>query len=279
MPAMNLRQLARIDDPYFQFVREERHMAAVLFHLLNYKDNAERALQSVERDWKINPGEFGIYLEYSYPRDLWHKMESNQRKRGVIIEILGSRGFDTSRLASLNSEHDFNAFFIETPRASVDYIQSPANWSLAQIEQSLPSPTCNNDLLIACKIKWAFKAKPDIVIHADREHALCLELKLESGESSYPSEASEKKLLRKRGLFGEKEKRLPLPMKQTHLQKFLMADLLGLDCRFRYISRGKESGNECLSWSEFLGMLEPLPNPPPYIQAALNSMASHRNAE
>jgi hypothetical protein len=269
---MNLRQLAGIDEPYFQFDREERHLAAILFHLLNHKDNAERALRSTEREWKINPVEFGVYLEYSYPRDLWNKMqvkaESNNRKRDVIIGMLGSHGFDTSKLASLKQEKDFNAFFIEPHRASRDYIQSPANWSLTRIANSLPSQGSNSDLVTACKIKWAFKAKPDIVIHADREHALCIELKLESGEGSYPSEAGEKKLVRERGLFAER-KALSLPMSQTDLQRFLMTELLGLDCRFRFITRHRTSGTECVSWSDFLGLFEPLPTPPPYIVAAL----------
>lgn len=275
---VNLRQLVGIDEPYFQFDREERHLAAILFHLLNHKDNAASALRSAEHDWKINPAEFGIYLEYSYPRDLWNKLgvkaESNNHKRDVIIGMLGGHGFDINKLASLSREKDFNGFFIETQRASSDYIQSPANWSLAQIANSLPSIDSNSDLMTACKVKWAFKAKPDIVIHADRERALCIELKLESGEGSYPSDASEKKLLRKRGLFAEK-KALPLPMTQTDLQKFLMTELLGLDCRFRFITRHETSGAECVSWSDFLGLLEPLPTPPPYIVAALKGAERH----
>src|SRR5437016_4481837 len=145
--SMNLRQLARIDEPYFQLDREERHLAGILFHLLNYKDNVALALQSVEAGWNINPAEFGVYLEYSYPRDLWNKMEvkdggrngaeSNKHKRDVIIEMLGSQGFDTSKLASRKQVKDFNSFFIEAPRPSSLYIQSPANWSLAQIADSL----------------------------------------------------------------------------------------------------------------------------------------------
>jgi hypothetical protein len=269
---MNLRQLVGIDEPYFQLDREERHLAAILFCILNYKDNAERALHSGDLNWNINPAEFGIYLEYSYPRDLWNKMgvkaESNNRKRDVIIELLGSHGFDTSRITSLKQEKDFNAFFIDDIRASDRYIESPANWRLTQLARSLPAKSDDNDLLTACKIKWAFKAKPDIVIHGDREHALCIELKLESDESSYPSEPDEKKLLRDRGLFAPK-KVLPLPMSQTDLQKFLMTDLLGLDCRFLFITRHKTSSAECLSWFDFLSLLQPLPTPPSYIRAAL----------
>src|SRR5271157_753479 len=138
---MNLRQLVGIDEPYFQFGREERHLAGILFHLLNHKDNAERVIRSVEPDWRINPAEFGVYLEYSYPRDLWRKMElreggrnspqSNDHKRAVIVGTLESQLFDTGKLAWLRQAKvaDFNEFFVGTRRASGDYIESPANWS------------------------------------------------------------------------------------------------------------------------------------------------------
>src|SRR5271163_1288764 len=103
---MNLRQLVGIDDLYFQFDREERHLAAILFHILNHEDNAELALHSADNNWNLNKAEFGIYLEYSYPRDLWNKIEvkaeSNKRKRDVIIGMLGSQGFDTTRLTALS---------------------------------------------------------------------------------------------------------------------------------------------------------------------------------
>ncbi len=274
---MNLRQLVGIDEPYFQFDREERHLAGILFHLLNHKDNAERLLCSAAPGWRINPAEFGVYLEYSYARDLWNQMgakaESNNHKRDVIIGMLGSHGFDTTKLASLTQVKDFNEFFIESRHASRDYIQSPANWSLKQVAGSLPLPDSNNDLLTACKIKWAFKAKPDLVIHADRQHALCIELKLESGEGSYPSEGEEKKLLRDRDLFAEGKTR-PLPMSQTDLQKFLMTQLLGFDCQFRFITRYQKTGTECVSWGELLRLLEPLPTLPPYVEAALKNAAN-----
>jgi hypothetical protein len=236
---MNLRQLVGNDAPYFEFDREERHLAAILLHLLNHKDNAERVLHSAAPEWKTNPAEFGIYFEYSYPRDLWDRMEvkanSNAHKREVITAALGKHGFDVDRLIALETVLEFNGFFVQ-PRPSRDFIQSPANWSLSQIANSLPSLESNADLLTACKIKWAFKVKPDLVIHADRDHALCLELKLECGEGSHPSAGREKKLLRDRELFGE-GRRFPLPMSQTELQRFLMRDLLGLDCRFKFITR------------------------------------------
>ena len=213
-------------------------------------------------DWNINRAEFGIYLEYSHPRDLWNKLEvkaeSNKLKRAVIIGLLGSHGFDIAKLASLDRVEDFNFFFVGH-RASRDYIESPANWSVTQLATSLPtSESDNQDLVTACKIKWGFRVKPDIVIHADRSRALCLELKLESTEGSYPSAGAEKKLMRDRGLFAQ-GKTAPLPMSQTFVQKFLMSELLGLDCRFRFITRHTTSSDELVSWRGFLGLLEPLP--------------------
>lgn len=182
----NLRQLIEIANrPLFEFNREECHLAAILFHILNYKDNAARALNSTKRGWEINPNEFGIYFDYSYPRDLWNKLnakdkaQANGRKRRVIFEMLACRGFETEKLAQIKEMRDFNGFFINRP--SRDHIQSPANWDLARIAESLPS---DSQFEIACKIKWAFKVKPDIVIHANNEQALCIELKLESGEGS-----------------------------------------------------------------------------------------------
>jgi hypothetical protein len=263
---MDLRQLVESDEPYFQFDREERHYAAILFHILNHEDNAELALRSADRNWNLNKSEFGIYLEYSYPRDLWNKFEvkteSNKRKRDVIIGMLASQGFDTTRLTAHTQEEDFNRFFIGR-RGSREYVESPANWSLTQLARSLPSESDNKDLVTACMIKWAFRAKPDIVIHADCKRALCIELKLESGESSYPANGAERKLLYDRGLH---------LIKQTDLQRFLMTKLLGFDCRFRFITRHTTSSEECVSWRDFLRPLKPLPNPPRYVEEALKNV-------
>jgi hypothetical protein len=62
-------------------------------------------------------------------------------------------------------------------------------------------------------------------------------------------------------------------MSQTDLQKLLMTELLGLDCRFRFITRHATSGTECVAWNDFLELLKPLPPLPRYIVAALNKVA------
>jgi hypothetical protein len=50
-----------------------------------------------------------------------------------------------------------------------------------------------------------------------------------------------------------------------------MKDLLGLDCHFRFITSNSKSNNEHIYWGDFLQLLEPLPDLPPYMQAALEN--------
>jgi hypothetical protein len=230
------------DQPYYQFNREERHLAGILFYILNHRGYVERLLKTVPAQWPwdINEKEFGIYLEYSYPRDLWHRMGlekgesgSNRRKREAIVAMLVNRGFDANNLSSIKAVKEFNAFFIGQSRASGEYIQSPANWQLKHISNNLAR---NSDLIVATKIKWAFRVKPDIVIHTDNQHALCLELKLEASEGYYPSVSAEKQILIDRDLFASGHSK-PFPIRQRELQTFLMKDLVGLDCCFRFVTR------------------------------------------
>jgi len=294
---MNLRQLVGIDEPYFKFNREERHYAAILFHILNHADNAERALRSVQSDWKPKDGEFGIYLEYSYARDIWHGLDFthgdkvrisdseavnavNRRKIDSILKILGQLQFDPT-IVPQTSVRDFNAFFIGQSRASTKYIQSPANWHLPAFFESVTHAyngrsdgLATHALEGVCKFKWAFRIKPDIVIHADNDRALCIELKFESAEGRYPPAGMERKLLQRRKLFAEPHSPT-FGVGQTELQKFLMSELLGLDCRYLLITRHEKSDGRCIPWGEFLARLEIPSNPPQYIAEALRNFEEH----
>jgi hypothetical protein len=149
---MNLRDLINTSSaperPYYEFNREERHLAGILFFILNQPGVLERALPALDCNWKMNKEEFGIYLEYSYPRDLWYAMSTkpidlvavNRRKCEVILHLL-----DTAEEPGISAFHvllqdgvitrDFNAFFIDEHRASHEYIQSPANWNLKRLAE------------------------------------------------------------------------------------------------------------------------------------------------
>jgi hypothetical protein len=62
-----LREPSARDLAYYRFNREERHLAAILFHILNHPGYVERLLKIVPAPWPwtINEKEFGIYLEYT----------------------------------------------------------------------------------------------------------------------------------------------------------------------------------------------------------------------
>jgi hypothetical protein len=184
--------------------------------------------------------------------------------------MLVNHGFDATSLSSIKGVKKFNAFFIGHTRSSAEYVQSPANWQLRWLSDSLAR---ESDLIVACKIKWAFRVKPDIVIHADNQHSLCIELKLDSLEGYYPAASAEKQILVERGLFAAGHTK-PFPIYQRDLQKFLMRDLLGLDCSFRFITRSNSSDSDCLTWSNLLEALKPLPDLPLYMHTALE-MAGH----
>jgi hypothetical protein len=233
------------DKPFFMINREERHLAAILFHLLARSENVARLLEHIKCYWELDPESYEVYFEYSYMRDLWYNIKENSDKLSVIINPLAKIGVSDALLIKLKgytTPHEFNQFFIgKTSSASGNnfnlnrHIQSPANWRLPEFEKYIKN---DDDLVAVCKLKWAFRVKPDLVIHTDRDHAICIELKLESGESFYPSRGNEKTLLRKRGLYCAGG-RCKFPVSQTALQKFMMETLLRLKCRFLLVTRSE----------------------------------------
>jgi len=258
---LNLRELinrVRPDtaEPYYKLNREERHLGAILFHLLQHKPNCEWLLKSAGcngQGWDIVEDHFGIYFEYSYPRDLWsslnkcEKRDVNERKREIILEMLRICGATEGLLSHLKpiNEQAFNQFFVgnnkkadgEDQTADLGRnLQSPANWRLARFDQSLKDAgfVDDADLIAVCKLKWSFRIKPDIVIQTDNNRALCVELKLESGEGSYPSDGAEKKLLEERF---KKDYSSNFPVRQRRLQEFLMTKLLGIESRFLLVHK------------------------------------------
>lgn len=69
---------------------------------------------------------------------------------------------------------ELNEFFGAVPVASREYIQMPGKWS---IERFAPHILDDDAFLRTCRFKWAFDAKPDIVIHTTHDAALRVEAK------------------------------------------------------------------------------------------------------
>jgi len=240
----NIREYADITENYSYFNREERNLVAVLYYLLLKPDNMERFLELVDKDIEIVQDQFGVYVEYSYLRDLWYKLKGNDEKRGLIRNFLALR---CGQEVFERSLFEFNRFFGAVPKPSQNYIQSPATWSLPRFAENIHD---NDDLLNVCKFKWSFKAKPDVVIHTSRDTAICIEAKSESGEGSYPQKDDEKKIFNQRDI-----KRIG----QTELQKYFMEDLLGVRTHFVFLVRKgvpSSDSHKILTWKQVFDCLD-----------------------
>lgn len=227
----NLREAFGVTEPYSKFNREERHVVAMLFHTLMLGDNLQRFLKVVACEMEADPEKTEIFVEYSYLRDLWAKCsrmsadeaEANAKKRKAILD--GIQPKDRSDLEEM-SEAEFNAYFGAVPKASTKFIQSPATWSIGRFATNIADREVFDR---ACRFKWAFRIKPDLVIQPSPDRALCVEAKWESGEGSYPTAKSEIDEFDQRG-FEDR-------VSQTTLQKFMMRELLGLEADFVYLVR------------------------------------------
>lgn len=254
----SLRELAGFKS-YGDVVREERFFCAVLFHLLL---SCERALEAflklcrVETDG-LDLGKVRVYVEYAMARDLWHTLEEsaepNENKKKFIqayVPLLSEK-------ANILEIGTFNERIVAGP-VSCKHIQSPGRWDLKEIYKLLksvePNNICDEEFRMACRLKWAFNVKPDMVIEVDENRVVCIEAKMESGEANYSIDALPDDA---KGKF---------TANQTEIQKFLMTDILGFEKdKFHQVflsksNKGKQGEPVFLTWAEvFDKVLEAIP--------------------
>jgi hypothetical protein len=247
----HLRGLLDFNGSYHLVNREERNLAAILYHLLMKRENLEKFLQKV--DCKHPISDWSMYFEYAFLRDLWNSIDKlprnvqkeNALKRQIILDLLNP---DNSKFLATCSVRDFNAYFGGGKHPSPDYIQSPKTWSIIKFHTSISEQP--HEFLKICKFKWAFNAKPDLVIHPSADKAICIEAKFESNEGAYPTNPAEKKIFQQLGI--------PL-QNQTEVQEYLMRTLLGLDTQFVFLVKKKGEAkcadHKMITWSEaFAGL-------------------------
>jgi len=97
--------------------------------------------------------------------------------------------------------------------------------------------------------KWSFNIKPDIVIHTDKNTALCIEAKYKSGEGQYPSSKEDKAIFNERKID---------KVGQTILQKYMMEDLLGIKTKFMFLvsKKIKSDSHKVMVWKEAFELLD-----------------------
>lgn len=239
---MNIREIAGLNPNYFEINREERNHAAVLFAALCIPGNAEKFLESCGLSTKLDP-EFGIYFEYAFLRDLWNGIDEDQTKIDVIRKLLNIEGINEILELQVS---DINQKFGASGRGNSDKIQFPGTWAITKYHENFGNDA---EFVKVCKFKWSFNIKPDIVFHRDKNNAVCIEAKYQSGEGSYPSSPRDKQIFATRGLP---------TIGQTELQKYMMEELLGLKTEFIFLVSKKESSDthDVITWRDAFSDLD-----------------------
>lgn len=227
--------------------REERNWCAILYHLLLLDNNVNSLLKLAKINWTAD-STAEIYVEYSFLRDLWNSVSDQERKRRFLLDVLGYPEDDSLRTVSCET---FNERFGATPKASVKKIQSPSTWSMDRYSEYGHT---NERFEKISNLKWAFKAKPDIVVTLPGKGTLCIEAKFESSEAKYPQRRKERDFFRQRGLS---------LVNQTDVQKRVF-ELLGIDAEFRFLVDGRvQKANESvMTWQNVFDAMDKRGLPP-----------------
>lgn len=240
----DIRSFWKWKRQFADFGREERNLTGVFYHTLLQPGNLEKFLQLINSKQAVVQNEFGVYLEYTYLRDLWHCLSDDEQKRELITTFVRLKKPDN--IAYLNTPQ-FNEHFGVVSSASRTHIQSPGRWSLKKYHHNFRD---NDDLLNVSKFKWSFNAKPDVVIHTSVSSCICIEAKLESREGSYPQDSDEKKIFNDRGLHR---------VGQTDLQRFMMKELLGYETEFVFLVKNaarSSGGAATVQWCDVFDILD-----------------------
>lgn len=241
---VNFRDAVNWTDGYHTINREERNLAAIFYHALLLGDNLSRFLDLIGYEHPVDPGEFAVFFEYAYLRDLWSETCRDHDMREVILTLLDLP--NREELEGMTTL-EFNRHFGAVPKPSTRYIQSPGNWSIQRYKDTIDDDAY---FLKVCRFKWAFNAKPDIVIHTSHDRAVCIEAKFASGEGHYPSNPRE---------IAEFERRRLRRVSQTELQAYMMGELLGIQARYVFLvsdAAATASGFATITWSQVFDHLD-----------------------
>lgn len=176
---------------FFEVNREERNYGFLLFSSLIYESRFRQEFIKIIKQHssclseKIDDSDsVDIYAEASLFRDYWFNLgnqkvytqETHQSRLITISEILD--------LFSVNSRIIGNYDLFWTGEIMRSKLWYPGKWETAKIQKIQQQERLKNNELL--RIRWAFNAKPDILITAN-SWAAFIELKVESsiGENQH----------------------------------------------------------------------------------------------
>jgi hypothetical protein len=286
----NLRGLLPLDDSkptYADYCREERNFAAILYAQLLRPEGLQHFLGRLKGIGPIEqPERAEVFFEYAHARDLWHRFGKQFGGKDPAAKRRRDEGYRQAILALIEappglrnaltgrSIAKFNKFFLGRRRASEREIQMPNQWDerlmgkWARIARKCrwytdtDTDEAREFAKRICRLKWAFNAKADLVIHLPDNKAVCVEIKVASGESVY------------RAGPGKNSFKLT----QTKLQRYVLEELLGYETRFVLLtpSEVKPRRHKCdlkepqrLTWSEVLKGLPDHDDELPFVERML----------
>ncbi|HLZ07977.1 MAG TPA: hypothetical protein VKT80_05265 [Chloroflexota bacterium] len=217
--------VADLARTYFVFNREERQFCALLAHqLLQRGENLRKFLVLVDEHMprstkpllmglenaKIDQAQ--IYVEFAFLRDRWDlfntkeprdtpittKEAINAKKHAFLLALMKGvpalKTFMNSREWCLEPAK-FNWNFMGNVQKKIaGTVASPVHWRLDALQVLTGAESSSDEktkllFLDLCRFKWAFNIKPDVVIILPNQRVICVEAKLLSRESQYPSES------------------------------------------------------------------------------------------
>ncbi len=228
------------DSPYFQFNREERNHAAILYHLLLTGTENLKTFLNLLGQPETDVSSCELYFEYAFLRDMWHNMPETQKREWILSKLPSLR----KELTEAKTTAEWNSFFeVRTKRASQDKIQSPANWVTKRIKG-----LNDDEIKEVNELKWCFNLKPDLVIKKTNGDVICIEAKLESKQDKYTC-----------ALNGDAG--IAHSIGQLKCQQLMFTKMLGLEEKRIHpflLVRGnsRPKGKDILTWEEVFAAMD-----------------------
>lgn len=188
---------------YAMVNREERFFCMLLAHCLLANDGARQGFSKVVEENQEIPSLFSaspdlaVYVEVAALRDFWRQLGNPNSKDADLeakrlrflhkaldwantLDLAGAKGCEPIP-GDLLEKSAGSPFWTEGGKSThVAKLWSPARWSLKRLEESPLSKSCAKRLM---RLRWAFNAKPDILVLEGRS-GLLIEAKVESGGGS-----------------------------------------------------------------------------------------------
>ena len=197
-------------------------------------------LISSKCDIKLDPERMEIFLEAAALRDYWNKLgdskkyekDTHNKRRQVLNSIVKNKGYN----ANVIDEYSF--FWTNGINGNNTKLWSPGHWNSSAIEKS--------PLTDLIKVKWAFNAKPDIMIITNSS-AILIEGKLESPEGKYSGT----------GQGQEETQRLIAHLLKELVPAFSQIEFHNMLLALR--SPKKEKWPLSITWEDVIGIVKPAP--------------------